>query len=306
MIKAFVIMVSIVATAFSFAKPIGAQRIAVVAAENFYGSVAKTIGGKYVSVTSILNNPNADPHLFSTSVNTSKAVGQAQVIIYNGLNYDPWMNNLLQGHSNNRYCLHKKCTGPDQVVLLQVADLIGLKQINANPHIWYEPQTFPQLAKKLTTLFTTMENNPSARAYFRANLKRFLKDNSQVQEKIAHIAKDEKGNTSVTATEPVFGYMIQALNLKDIGKAVQWKIMNDAEPTPRMLAQYEDHLISKQVRVLFYNNQVTDSVTDNILKLAEKYHVPTVGISETKPAHQSVNEWLLAELNKTEQALRIP
>ncbi|HMC46461.1 MAG TPA: cation ABC transporter substrate-binding protein, partial [Caballeronia sp.] len=38
--------------------------VPVVAAENFYGDVAQQVGGPNVAVTSILSNPDQDPHLF--------------------------------------------------------------------------------------------------------------------------------------------------------------------------------------------------------------------------------------------------
>ena len=42
-------------------------KINVVAAENFYGDVARQIGGDDVTVASIMSNPDQDPHLFETT-----------------------------------------------------------------------------------------------------------------------------------------------------------------------------------------------------------------------------------------------
>ena len=67
----------------------------IVAAENFYGQISEQIGGNYVQVTSILNNPQQDPHLFSSNPATARAVANADIIIYNGLGYDSWINNLI-------------------------------------------------------------------------------------------------------------------------------------------------------------------------------------------------------------------
>ena len=36
--------------------------IEVVAAENFWGSIASQVGGSHVHVTSIIDNPDVDPH----------------------------------------------------------------------------------------------------------------------------------------------------------------------------------------------------------------------------------------------------
>src|SRR5476649_2916431 len=73
-----------------------AKSIAIVAAENFYGDIAKQLGGEYVAVTSIMNIPNQDPHLFSSSPATARAIAAADLVVYNGIDYDPWMENLLK------------------------------------------------------------------------------------------------------------------------------------------------------------------------------------------------------------------
>ncbi|MFT6835782.1 MAG: zinc/manganese transport system substrate-binding protein [Francisellaceae bacterium] len=268
------------------------KKINVVSAENFYGSVASQIGGKYVNVTSILDNPNGDPHLFSTSPKISIAITNAQIIIFNGVSYDTWMSNLINSQPNNK-----------KLAIINVGRLMGVKD-GANPHIWYQPNTFPTFAKTMTEKLIQIENSPEATAYFNKNLKRFLNDNLAVQKKITELKQKYQG-IPVTATEPVFGYMADAIGLKMEGLDFQWKIMNDAEPTPQMLGQYENDITSHKVKVLFYNDQVTDPTTHNILNLAKKSDIPIIGVSETMPTHDTVNEWILAELNDTQKALEL-
>ncbi|MDC0535218.1 zinc ABC transporter substrate-binding protein [Francisellaceae bacterium] len=272
----------------SIAAPI--NKINVVSAENFYGSVINQIGGKYVDVTSILDNPNADPHLFSTSPKISIAITKAQIIVYNGIDYDSWMSNLINSQSNN-----------NKLAIINVSELMGVKS-GANPHIWYKPDTFPTFAKDITKKLISIEHSPEATAYFNENLKAFLHENESVQNKVAALKQKYQG-TPVTATEPVFGYMADAIGLKMEGLDFQWKIMNDSEPTPQMLGKYQDNITNHKVKILFYNDQVTDPTTQNILNLAKKSDIPVVGVSETMPKHETVNEWLLAELNDTQKAL---
>ena len=110
--------------------------IPIVAAENFYGDVAGQIGGAEVTVTSILNSPDQDPHLFETSPSVGRMVSAARIVIYNGIDYDPWMRKLLAATSGV-----KRTT-------IVVADLVGRKP-GDNPHIWYDPATMLALAKAL-------------------------------------------------------------------------------------------------------------------------------------------------------------
>ena len=108
-------------------------KIDVVAAENFYGSVAQEIGGDRVSVTSILNNPDQDPHLFEVSPAIIRQIAAARVVIYNGADYDPWIEKLL-----------KVTAKPGRVAIVE-ADLMNRKD-GDNPHLWYDPATMPAVA----------------------------------------------------------------------------------------------------------------------------------------------------------------
>lgn len=281
-------LVLLVCSSLALAK---SNEINVVAAENFYGSVANVIGGKYVHVESILNNPDADPHLFTTSAKTSKAMTNAQVFIFNGVDYDPWSKTLLNTKNKD---------GKRSVI--EVSQLMNISSKDANPHLWYNPQTFPTLAKKLVVTFT--EIMPAEKAYFESNLQNFLKEHQKVLAKIEQLKSKTKGVT-VTATEPVFGYMADALGFDMVGKDVQWTIMNDADPSAKALAEYQNNIKDGKVKVLFYNSQVTDPVTTNIQDLAKKNNVPVVGVTETLPKGVTdVNTWFLSELNAIDKVLK--
>lgn len=281
-------LVLLVCSSLALAK---SNEINVVAAENFYGSVANVIGGKYVHVESILNNPDADPHLFTTSAKTSKAMTNAQVFIFNGVDYDPWSKTLLNTKNKD---------GKRSVI--EVSQLMNISSKDANPHLWYNPQTFPTLAKKLVVTFT--EIMPAEKAYFESNLQNFLKEHQKVLAKIEQL-KSKTNGVTVTATEPVFGYMADALGFDMVGKDVQWTIMNDADPSAKALAEYQNNIKDGKVKVLFYNSQVTDPVTTNIQDLAKKNNVPVVGVTETLPKGiTDVNTWFLSELNAIDKVLK--
>lgn len=264
-----------------------ATAINIIAAENFYGQLAKEIGGGNVNVTSILTNPNADPHLFTTTSTIHKAIEQAQIIIYNGANYDGWIEQML--------AVTKRAN------VVKVSDLMQLnpQKIN-NPHIWYKPETMPTVASGLTNLLIKIDNQHKAQ--YERNLAKFLQGNNQVQNHIARL-KATYSSIAVIATEPIFNYMTDAIGLQMYGLDLQWKIMNNTDPSPKMLADYFDLLKNHKVQVLFYNKQVFASMTKNILAIAKKNNIPVVGISETMPQNISVNTWLDNQLDRTEAAL---
>jgi zinc/manganese transport system substrate-binding protein len=264
--------------------------IAVVAAENFYGDVAKQIGGDRISVVSIMNNPDQDPHLFETTPGTVRQIAAAQIVIANGADYDPWMAKLVNAAPH-----------PGRVVI-DVARLVG-KKPGDNPHLWYEPSTMPAAAKALANAFSTAD--PAHAGDYAARLAAFIASLKPINDKIAAI-RGKFAGASVTASEPVFGYMASALGLKMRNEKFQLSIMNDTEPSAHDVAAFEDDLKHHKVRVMFFNKQASDKAVERLVSLARKSRIPVVGITETAPAGLSYQDWMLTQLNDTEKALAGP
>src|SRR5467141_2256495 len=108
--------------------------LAVVTAENVYGDIARQIGGAHVHVTSILSDPNADPHLFEPGSSNGLAVATARVVIQNGLGYDAFMTKLENAAPNTKRSV------------LTIADVLGLKGRDTNPHLWYDVPALGRIA----------------------------------------------------------------------------------------------------------------------------------------------------------------
>src|SRR5262249_41853275 len=111
--------------------------INAVGAENEYANVLSQIGGKYVHVSAILDNPNTDPHTFEASPQVAQEVSSAQLIVQNGVGYDSWINKIESASSNSSR----------KVIVVQ--DLLGLPDNTRNPHLWYDPRTMPAAAKAM-------------------------------------------------------------------------------------------------------------------------------------------------------------
>jgi zinc/manganese transport system substrate-binding protein len=272
------------------ADKIAAGKIAVVAAENFYGDVAQQIGGGRVAVTSVLSNPDQDPHLFETTPAVARQIAAAQVIVLNGAGYDPWMSKLLS------------VTTKSGRTVIVAADLTH-KQPGDNPHLWYDPPTMPAVATAIAAALAARD--PAHKDEYAARLKSFLASLAPLNEKIAAIGNKYAG-APVTATEPVFDYMAAALKLKMHDAQFQLAVMNDTEPSARALAAFESELNAHKVRVLFYNKQASDNLVQHLIDLARASKIPVVGITETAPPGQSYQAWMLDELNATEKALAEP
>ncbi len=259
----------------------------IVAAENMYGDIAGQIGGGLVSVTSILNNPNEDPHLFSASPSVARDLAGADIVIVNGADYDPWMGPLLAASD-----------APGRVVIT-IAELLGRKP-GDNPHLWYDPQAAPDLTGQLVVALAAKD--AANAAVYKQNGDKLLASLAPIHARMAAI-REKYAGVPVTATEPVFGLMAQALGLVMRNQRFQMAVMNGTEPAPSDVAAFEDDLRLRRVRALFYNSQVTDDLTTTLLALAKQSGVPVVGVTETEPAGLDYQAWMNSGLDGVDKAL---
>jgi zinc/manganese transport system substrate-binding protein len=268
-------------------------KIPVVAAENFYGDVVKQLGGDRVDVTSILSNPDQDPHLFEASPKTARALQHASLVVYNGADYDPWMAKLLAASTG------KNGTNGAMRTTIVAAELTG-KKSGDNPHLWYDPATMPKVARAVNEALVAAD--AAHKSAYDANLAKFLASLKPMDTKVAELHGRYAG-TPVTATEPVFGYMSDALGLAMRNARFQMAAMNDTEASAADIAAFERDLREKRVRVLIYNSQATEALTKRMLKLAQQSNVPTVSVTETQPAGSTYQTWMLRQLDALGAAL---
>ena len=271
----------------SAAPAFAAGPVPIVAAENFYGDIAQQIGGADVTVTSILSNPDEDPHLFEASPSVARAISAARLVIYSGIDYDPWMVKLLGAARSS-----------DRTVIV-VAGLVG-KKTGDNPHIWYDPNTMLTFAKVLADDLSAVDS--AHRSDYQDRLVRFQRSMKPIQAKIAAL-HERLASTPVTATEPVFGYMFEALGMQVRNQSFQLAVMNNTEPSASDVAAFERDLKTHKVKLLVYNSQASDPIAERMMKLAKASHVPVVGAAETEPPGKTYQQWMTSELDAVDQAL---
>ncbi|OIQ89075.1 manganese ABC transporter substrate-binding lipoprotein precursor [mine drainage metagenome] len=266
-----------------------AAPIAVVAAESTYGVIAEAIGGPYVRVTSIIRNPNVDPHQFEASPATARAVAQAAIVVMNGLGYDDWMRKLLAANP-----------APGRAVVVAAALAPALVMADRNPHVFYDPRVGKLVASRLAALLA--KRDPTHAADFARNLQTFEQGTLQV-ETAARRLSAQYPKLAVTATEPVYGYMLRLLGWHSAGEAFQFNVMNGTEPSPSVVARYQDALRQRRVALLIYNKQVSEPLTQRMRDIARQAGVPTVGVDEFVPPGTGYAAWLLDSLQAVRQAL---
>lgn len=268
------------------ARTLAAGPVRIVAAENFYGDVARQVGGAAVAVTSVLSNPDQDPHLFEASPSVARGIAGADIIVANGLGYDPWMSRLAASAGRH-------------AVLIDVGRLLGRKA-GDNPHVWYDPATMPLYARALAAAIDRAD--PAAAAATGPGLARFEASLAPLRARVAAIRARDAG-TPVAATEPVFGDMADALGFVVHDGRLALAIMNDAEPSARDVAAAEADLRTHRVRLLFANGQASDPAADRLVAIARASGVPVVAVSETEPPGVDYQTWMARTLDAVAGAL---
>jgi zinc/manganese transport system substrate-binding protein len=264
--------------------------IVAVGAENQYTSVIAQIGGRYVSATSVMSNPNTDPHSFEASAQLANTISTALLVVQNGLGYDSFMSKI-------------EAASPSSARTVIVAQkVLGLPDSTRNPHLWYSPETMPAVAASIAAALSKIA--PSHRAYFAAHLATFDRSLTTWTDALTAF-RSAHPSVAVATTEPVADYLLEAAGTKNLTPwPLQAAIMNDTDPAPQDVAIQNALFTGNRVKVFLYNQQVTDSITARYLALAKANHVPVVGVYETMPTDGfTYQTWMEAELAALDRAV---
>jgi zinc/manganese transport system substrate-binding protein len=266
------------------------DRILAVGAENEYADVISQIGGRYVEVSAVMSDPTTDPHAFEASPSIAQTVGRAKLVVQNGLGYDGFMTRIESASPNSSRRV------------VDVQKLLGVPDSTPNPHLWYSPATMPAVARALVDDLSALA--PAHAAYFRSNERRFTASLAPWRAALEAFRARHPGTTAAT-TEPVSDDMLRAAGIADLTPfSLQADIMNGTDPAPQAVTTQNDLLSGHRARVFVYNQQVTDTITDNFRKAAADAGVPVVGVYETMPTPGfTYQSWMMAELEAIERAV---
>jgi len=265
------------------------HKLQVVAAENFWGSLLSQLGGNRIQVTSVVSDPNADPHEYESNTTTAREFAAAKYIVLNGVGYDTWANKLLGAQPE-----------PGRKVLT-IGTLVGKKE-GDNPHLWYNPAYVNVAIKQMDKDLISID--PDGKSYYQQQLKNLQSSLSGYQNRIVSI-KQQFGGTKVAATEDIFAYLAQAAGLDLVSPpAFIEAVAEGNDPPTDSVVQFQQQLESGQVKVLAYNEQTVTPLTTSIKQLAAQQNVPVIGITETiQPPDTTFQVWMNAELINLENAL---
>ena len=268
--------------------------INVVAAENFWGSLVSQLGGTHVSVTSIITDPNTDPHEYQSNDSDAIAIQKAQYVILNNVGYDTWASALIAAD------------GDTNQTILNIGDYLGVQVtgglVSGNPHLWYNPtyvnQTVAWMYHNLTTIA------PSLTGYFTDEYDNLTASLTSLYSEVGAI-KQQFAGTVVASTESIFVYLANATGLDLVSPpAFMEAIAEGNDPSDSSIVAFQCQLESGNVRVLVFNAQTVTPITTNMKAIAQDNNVSVMSVTETiVPPTATFQQWMGGELNALYVAL---
>jgi zinc/manganese transport system substrate-binding protein len=268
----------------------GRAAFEVVAAENFWGSIASQLAGDRAAVQSIIVSPDTDPHSYETTAQDARTIAGADMAIVNGIGYDNWMtDDLGASPSSGR-------------VVLDVGDLLGLKQ-GDNAHQWYSPSSVYRVIEAIVADYDKLD--PADSAYF-AQRKRALETQGFARyNQLRQAIRARYKGVAVGYSESIFRPLGEDLGLKlltpySFAEAIAEGTDVTAQDKQTVDRQAEDG----EIMVWVYNSQNITPDVQRVTSVAKARHIPVATVTETlSPASDSFQQWQVAELQRLAAAL---
>jgi zinc/manganese transport system substrate-binding protein len=264
--------------------------IQVVAAENFWGSIAGQLGGSHVQVDSIITNPDTDPHSYEPTAADARTVTTAQFTIVNGIGYDAWADKLLSTNPGS---------GRTE---LKVGDLVGIKP-GGNPHRWYSPDNVHQVIEAITAGYKKID--PADAAYFDQQKTIFETQTLAPYNRLIGDIKAKYAGTPIGASESIVTPLAGGLGLTMKTPETFLDAMSEGtDPTAADKATIDQQIKTKQIKIYVYNSQNSTPDVVAQVNLAKSEGIPVATVTETlAPAGDTFQQWQVAELQGIETAL---
>jgi len=267
-----------------------AAPIAVIAAENFWGSIAAQLGGQHAGVTSIISNPNTDPHDYEPTARDAIKMATAELVIENGVGYDPWVDRLLSASSVKGR------------LVLNVGDAVGVK-LGGNPHRWYSPDDVHRVIALITDDYKSLD--PKGAAYFDRQRQLFESKSLAAYDGLIADTKAKYTGTPIGASESIVAPLAQALGLDLLTPASFLNAVSEGtDPTAQDKATIDRQIKDKEIKVYIYNSQNATPDIQTQVAEAQAAGIPVVAITETlNPATATFQDWQVAQLTRIQAAL---
>lgn len=262
--------------------------IAITATTNVWGSIAEFIGGDMVEVTSIVDQPNIDPHSYEPSARDLLAVQDAEMVLVNGGGYDSFMDSLVDQAEGSRVILravegdgdHSEEEHGDEEHSEEDEHDHG-SHAEGNEHVWYDFHVVEEVADQVLASLTQLR--PDSAGDFQANHLTFVEELDVLEVRIEALREDALGY-GVFSLTPLASIMIEEAGFDEYAPSELLEaVEEERDIPPASIAEAEEIFLNPDVLMVITNEQVTDTQMESMAELAESNGLPVVGLSELIP-----------------------
>lgn len=268
----------------------GTTVISAVASINTWGSLLGQLGGAHVRESSIITNPDTDPHDYEPTPADARTIADAAVFVENGIGYDSWAAQAVEASPESSR------------TVIDVGDLLKIPA-DGNPHRWYSPTDVEKVADAITAALKAAD--PRDAAYFDAQRARLEDTGLARYHRLINAIKTKYAGTPVGASESIFAPLSDALGLDLITPPSFLKAISEGTDPPAADKSTIDAQISnKQLKVYVFNSQNSTPDVAAQVAAAKKAGIPVTSMTETlSPAGASFQGWQTAQLQALATAL---
>lgn len=290
------------------------DKMVIYTSTNVWGAIAKAVGGDNVEVVAAVNDPTQDPHDYQASANDKLAISKAKMVLVNGGGYDDWTTSLAESVANKPLIINAvTLSGLQPAKMAEHAhdehehseheheaeahdhdhkaeaheheahdehDHHHHHHGDFNEHVFFSLDTAKKVADAVANQLAVSDPNNKARYMQNAtNFKQeidTLKANAQ--------AAGQGKQLTAFATEPVTGYLLAEMGIKDITpKGYVAQSETDAGVSVKVLNDSKTLLAGKKATIMIVNAQTEDATAKQLMAIATSAGVPTVAVNETLP-----------------------
>jgi zinc/manganese transport system substrate-binding protein len=268
----------------------GTGKLQVVAAENFWGSLASQLGGDRVRVQSIITDPNTDPHSYEPTASDGRTIAGAKFVIVNGIGYDTWASHLIAANAA-------------KVTVLNVGDLIDVSA-GGNPHQWYSPEAVSKVIEQITTEYKRLDSGNAS--FYDQQRSTLLRNGLATYHRLISTIRSRYAGVPIGISESIFEPMARSLDLKLITPSGFYNaVAEGGDPSANDKATVDEQAMRAEIKVWVYNSQNATPDVQRVTSEAKRARVLVVTVTETpSPANVSFETWQVNELQALESALK--
>ncbi|TLF50759.1 metal ABC transporter substrate-binding protein [Halomonas urmiana] len=272
------------------------ERVQVVTSFSILADMIDNVGGEHVEVAALVG-PDSDAHVYSPRPNDARRLAEADLVVFNGLQFEGWMERLIDAsdfegplvvatdglmshlaegddHGAHDDEPHVEAQGHDDHAAhaddpAHQDDDSGHDHGGADPHAWQDLGLGEVYVSNIRDGLIAAD--PAHADAYRANAERYLAAIDAADDELRALLDEIPADTSVITGHASFGHFARAYGLRFLSPQ---GLSTAGEPSAANMARLIDVIREQNVRALFHENMTSPAMID---QLAEETDLPVAG-----------------------------